>query len=325
MSRRTSPKIFLSSLTISIVLLMMNPGAAFAGSTFGGTPVFPTCTPGADPDDGGPLTQTPDAVLVTGITENGVLGGMDAVGGSFSYQFIADPGDGANELPMLEFTENWTTSSRSYILICGIDANIEYQIKKIITNDTPNDSWFNFENELLDPCCSTNDLLEDQADADHVAILGDAWSHSNNLDGFSFAMGTQDALRFSSVYLTIAANEAGTIDFVRYEGDDGPLNPTFTDNFMSFATRDNTGDESPHILTQIPNFESLECPPGTALPPGGGNIPVDCVPTAIGGILEGVDTTELLVTGAQMNAAWLIPILVSAIGIGIVLARKLRN
>ena len=43
---------------------------------------------------------------------------------------------------------------------------------------------------------------------------------------------------------------------------------------------------------------------------------------AIGGIFEGVDTTSLLVTGAQANAAWMIPIIVSAIGIGIVISRK---
>ena len=42
----------------------------------------------------------------------------------------------------------------------------------------------------------------------------------------------------------------------------------------------------------------------------------------VGGIFEGVDTTSLLVTGAQMNAAWMIPVIVSAIGIGIVIARK---
>ena len=42
----------------------------------------------------------------------------------------------------------------------------------------------------------------------------------------------------------------------------------------------------------------------------------------VGGIFEGVDTTSLLVAGAQMNAAWMIPVLVSAIGIAIVIARK---
>ncbi len=42
----------------------------------------------------------------------------------------------------------------------------------------------------------------------------------------------------------------------------------------------------------------------------------------VGGEFIGVDTTSLLVAGAQMNAAWLIPVIVSAIAIGIVLARK---
>ena len=43
----------------------------------------------------------------------------------------------------------------------------------------------------------------------------------------------------------------------------------------------------------------------------------------VGGIFEGVDTTSLLVAGAQMNASWMIPVIVSAIGIGIVIARKI--
>jgi len=42
----------------------------------------------------------------------------------------------------------------------------------------------------------------------------------------------------------------------------------------------------------------------------------------IGGELIPIDTTSLIVAGAQMNAAWMIPVIVSAIGIGIVIARK---
>ena len=45
----------------------------------------------------------------------------------------------------------------------------------------------------------------------------------------------------------------------------------------------------------------------------------------VGGIFEGVDTTSLLVAGTQANAAWMIPVIVSAIGIGIVIARKFWN
>ena len=47
------------------------------------------------------------------------------------------------------------------------------------------------------------------------------------------------------------------------------------------------------------------------------------VDVLIGGALIPIDTTSLLLAGAQMTAAWMIPVIVSAIGIGIVIARKL--
>jgi len=42
----------------------------------------------------------------------------------------------------------------------------------------------------------------------------------------------------------------------------------------------------------------------------------------VGGEFIPVDTSALLVAGAQMNAAWMIPVIVSGIGIAIVIARK---
>jgi len=42
----------------------------------------------------------------------------------------------------------------------------------------------------------------------------------------------------------------------------------------------------------------------------------------VGGKLIEIDTTSLLVAGTQMTAAWIIPAIISAIGIGIVIARK---
>jgi len=56
------------------------------------------------------------------------------------------------------------------------------------------------------------------------------------------------------------------------------------------------------------------CPPGT--------VPPDCESPLIGGEFLGVDSTALILVGAQMNAVWMIPVIVSAIGIGIVIARK---
>ena len=46
------------------------------------------------------------------------------------------------------------------------------------------------------------------------------------------------------------------------------------------------------------------------------------VSTAVGGEFIGIDTTSLLLAGTYSSAAWLIPVIVSAIGIGIVIARK---
>jgi len=43
---------------------------------------------------------------------------------------------------------------------------------------------------------------------------------------------------------------------------------------------------------------------------------------AVGGEMIPLDTTMILVSGAQYTAAWMIPVIVSAIGIGIVIARK---
>jgi len=43
---------------------------------------------------------------------------------------------------------------------------------------------------------------------------------------------------------------------------------------------------------------------------------------AVGGDFIGVDTTAVLLAGTQTTAAWMIPAIVSAIGIGIVLARR---
>ncbi len=45
----------------------------------------------------------------------------------------------------------------------------------------------------------------------------------------------------------------------------------------------------------------------------------DC---AVGGSMIQMETTSILAAGAQYTAAWMIPVIVSAIGIGIVIARK---
>ena len=49
---------------------------------------------------------------------------------------------------------------------------------------------------------------------------------------------------------------------------------------------------------------------------------LQCPSDAVGGEFIGIETTSVLAAGAQYTAAWMIPVLVSAIGIAIVIARK---
>ena len=83
-------------------------------------------------------------------------------------------------------------------------------------------------------------------------------------------------------------------------------------NFQVFGTLINNG-------AFINNGAVLNCGSisGSVFP-----LPGIVNPCPVGGELIPLDTTSLIVVGAQMNAAWMIPVIVSAIGIGIVLARK---
>ncbi len=44
--------------------------------------------------------------------------------------------------------------------------------------------------------------------------------------------------------------------------------------------------------------------------------------SAVGGEFIGIETTSVLAAGAQYTAAWMIPVIVSGIGIAVVIARK---
>jgi len=56
---------------------------------------------------------------------------------------------------------------------------------------------------------------------------------------------------------------------------------------------------------------------------GGSGNDCDTPPDIVGGHGGPIDKTALMVTGAQLNASWMIPVLISAIGIGVfVVTRK---
>ncbi len=87
------------------------------------------------------------------------------------------------------------------------------------------------------------------------------------------------------------------------------------------------------VLNDNNDFGDIEMPRDTTNPyPGGIRIFVpgedlgivtlfeESVP--VGGTPIPIDTTSLLLAGTQMTASWMIPVIVSVIGIGIVIARK---
>ena len=318
MKKSLTTKLVFTSLTLSLVL-MLNPAPfAFAGhpgpnSEHDGTRNLNI--PACDADLNDPVDV--QAFLID--TENGVAN--DPVGGitTFNFQFVADPTPlDPNTFHMLVFEETWTTEDRSYIIICGLAANTNYQVKKIITHDVPDTIdgptlFETFDNELLDPCCDTQDDDNDQAAQTFVPI---GFSQSNNIDGLSFAM---DAFangfldRTSTQWDDQFADEFGTIDFLNYNAP-GVMIRGEVDDFMTYGLIEKNDFENPFILVERPNIDRDFC----------FFFPNDPQCVDVGGEMIGVDTTALLVTGAQMNATWLIPLLIGMIAIGIVVARKLR-
>jgi len=302
MGIRMRAKISIVFLSISLIA---SSGLA-SNQAFAGVLEIPECD--NDPGD-------PEAFLVNGI------GGLTTL--TVQIDTILNP-------PTITFTETWTSSDRSYIIICGLDTQTTYKIIKIMTNNS-GDAWANFDNELLDFAAyenndpddarvQSNDAFNDPPGnyPGYVSVLDSDgppfFSTSNNGDALDFEMG--GAITRSSVtWDDNAADEDNFIDFVTFfdaENMQFLLNGE-TETQMVFGLESFEGQEQPFMLVQTPNI--IRCPnPSQVFP--------DC--TTVGGVFEEVDTTALLVAGAQMNAAWLIPLILGTIGIGIVVARKLK-
>jgi len=116
-----------------------------------------------------------------------------------------------------------------------------------------------------------------------------------------------DAARTSTTWAMKAADEDDFKDFLTFF--DGilpgtvsqPVEALRTDE-MTFGLDSSDAQEEPFLLLQRPDF----------------------IRTTIGGEFLGIDTTAVLLAGAQMNAAWLIPLVVGMLAFGIVVARKLK-
>ena len=51
----------------------------------------------------------------------------------------------------------------------------------------------------------------------------------------------------------------------------------------------------------------------------------ECIDINVGGELIPIDATTLILAGTQITASWMIPVIVSAVGIGLVFVRKSKN
>jgi len=94
---------------------------------------------------------------------------------------------------------------------------------------------------------------------------------------------------------------------------------------INFGIPTNFLDLLPGNVGDLEIFNT-ETPPPEQCPPGTVGTPPDCIPIngngPVGGEMIPLDTTMVLVAGAQYTAAWMIPVIVSGIGIAIVIARK---
>jgi len=126
-----------------------------------------------------------------------------------------------------------------------------------------------------------------------------------NLDYFKKIMGFRSLLFLIIIFSLIATTEALAKTTTDLDPTETTLNPSSSTITSSTDTGSSTDSDNPTPTTSTVDGIDFQSRMMT-----------------VGGILEPTDTTALLVAGAQTNVAWMIPVIVSGIGIGIVIARK---
>jgi len=124
---------------------------------------------------------------------------------------------------------------------------------------------------------------------------------------FRLSSNTNGELAWVGVSDTPPTDNVTDEDFAGIKGSIVDSSISSTDEYIPFPKR------SYLYVTEVSN--------------GGDNlfqqIRADCPDDVVGGHGGPIDKTSLLVTGAQLNASWMIPVLISAIGIGVfVVTRK---
>jgi len=162
---------------------------------------------------------------------------------------------------------------------------------------------------------------------------GDDMSGTNDEDGVSFPV---QLVAGSSGSVDVSSPTGGHLDaWIDFNGDGD-----FTDAGEGISSQD-IGVGMTNIAFNVPLSAETSLDVGARFRldiPGGGHSPtgqysdgevedylVKIMGTAVGGELIPLDSTMVLVAGAQNTAAWMIPVIVSIIGLGIVILRRYRN
>ncbi len=142
--------------------------------------------------------------------------------------------------------EDWTASGMGVLIIDELETFQNYTITKYITNNTGND-WFSIENELLDPAGDQNDIDYDMVPQPWVPA---GFSHSNDLDGLSFAQGS-GIPRTSTSFASVFVDELSGRDFIDFYN--GFVSGAGGEDTLSFGLRDNDANQ-PFLWAQRPNY-----------------------------------------------------------------------
>ena len=221
-----------------------------------------------------------------------------SVGGTGTCEFMF-----GNPFDMFIITENVTSiDARLYFNFTGLIEDREYQVKKNITNNS-GETFFTFSHELLDPSGDANDIALDQDNAEPwtTPSFPTRFSHSNNNDGLSFDMGGS-VPRTSTTWSSIDVDEFGTRDFLEFK--DGAL----LDGQWDFTTfglliNFNLAENEPFLLAEAPRPISI----------------------MIGGTVGSMDTTSLIIAGAQANMGWWSIAMIGAVAIGAGIVFKVKS
>jgi len=154
--------------------------------------------------------------------------------------------------------EDWNTMGLGTVQFDGLPLFADYEITKIVTNNTGVD-WNSFSAELLDPNGQLNDFLYDAPTADWVP---DGFGHSNDFDGLSFAQGSTTA-KTSEAFSSALIDENLYRDFYNMSG--GMVAGNGGTDQLTFSVRNNWFTNDGFLLAQTPNAQMAPVPEPTTM------------------------------------------------------------